>query len=240
VGQISVGVDSFNNPAKPPHPPNVGYDSKFGGFRGGTIEGIRQKLDYLKALGVGAIWFTPVLANCQFLDAAPNEGTYHGYGIQNFLAIDPRFASDPGKVDEELRRLIEETHAQGMYVIFDIVLNHTGDVFAYPSGSEAAYSDWPYPVKWRDETGNARAQWPVAESIPNPPLNATVFPDELRRNEFFRRQGVPKQGGPETVGDFVSLKQLLTGNYELGNVLIRSFQYLIAQYDIDGFRIDTL
>jgi glycosidase len=41
-------------------------------------------------------------------------------------------------------------------------------------------------------------------------------------------------------GDFASLKQLLTGNRELGDVLIRSFQYLIAKYDIDGFRIDTL
>jgi glycosidase len=80
----------------------------------------------------------------------------------------------------------------------------------------------------------------LAEAIPNPALDAAVFPDELRRNMYFRRQGKPRPDGPETIGDFSSLKQLLTGNPALGNVLIRNFQYLIAKYDLDGFRIDTL
>src|ERR1700730_15854124 len=65
-------VDRFNNPAAPP---KTAFDAKFGGFQGGTIEGMRQKLGYLKGLGVGAVWFTPVLKNCQFLDGHPNEGT---------------------------------------------------------------------------------------------------------------------------------------------------------------------
>ena len=231
-------VDRFNNPARPP----LGvFDAKFGGFQGGTIEGMRQKLDYLKALGVGAVWFTPVLKNCQFLEGRPDEGTYHGYGIQNFLEIDPRLASDHQHPGEELRLFVDDAHAKGIYVIFDIVLNHTGDVFAYPSGSQAPFSDTAYdPVRWRDEAGNARVDWTVAEAIPNPARDAAVYPDELRRNEFFRRQGTPRPGGSETIGDFASLKQLLTTNHELGNVLISSFQYLIAAYDIDGFRIDTL
>jgi len=231
-------VDRFNNPKN--NPKNHPYDAKFGEFQGGTIEGIRQKLDYLKDLGVGAIWFTPVIKNCQFLNGVANEGTYHGYSIQNFLEIDPRFASDPNNADRELQTFIDEAHSKGIYIIFDIVLNHTGDVFAYPSGSEAPYSDTPYPVSWRDEKGTPRSDWPIAENIPTPPADATVFPDELRRNDFFRRQGHAKAGGPETIGDFSSLKQLLTSKPELGNVLIRSFQYLIAKYDIDGFRIDTL
>jgi glycosidase len=231
-------VDRFNNSSAPPV--SV-FDAKFGGFQGGTIEGMRQKLDYLKDLGVGAVWFTPVLKNCQFLNREPNEGTYHGYGIQNFLEIDPRFSSSAGDAAKELRRFVDDAHARGIYVIFDIVLNHTGDVFAYPSGSEAAFSDAPYdPVHWRDERGNARADWTVGENVSDPLPDATVFPDELRRNEFFRRQGTPRPGGPETVGDFSSLKQLLTANRELGDILIRCFQYLIAAYDIDGFRIDTL
>jgi len=231
-------VDRFNHPTTPPkHQP---YNDKFGEFQGGTIEGIRQKLDYLKDLGVGAIWFTPVIKNCQFLMGNANEGSYHGYGIQNFLEIDPRFASDPDNADQELRTFIDEAHAKGIYIIFDIVLNHMGDVFAYPSGSKDDYSDSPYPISWRDEQGNARPDWTVAENIPNLPADAAVFPDELRRNEFFRRQGVAKSGGVETIGDFDSLKQLLTNNPELGSILIRSFQYLIAKYDIDGFRIDTL
>lgn len=231
-------VDRFNNPVADPK--SQPFDAPFGGFQGGTIEGVRQKLEYLKQLGVGAIWLSPVIKNCQFLNGQPNDGTYHGYGFQDFLQIDPRFATNPNDAERELQQLITEAHTKGIYIIFDIVLNHMGDVFAYPSGSQAPFSDTPYPIQWRDAMGNARPEWSVAEDIPNPSPNAAVFPDELRRNAFFRRQGSPRLSGPETVGDFASLKQLLTTNKDLWNVLIRSFQYMIAKYDIDGFRIDTL
>ncbi|HXH64749.1 MAG TPA: alpha-amylase family glycosyl hydrolase [Mariprofundaceae bacterium] len=234
-------VDRFNNPTSPPSSmPAIPYDAKYGGFQGGTVAGIRHKLSYLKDLGVGAIWFTPVLKNCQFLDGRTDDGSYHGYGIQDFLHLDPRLFSDAAKADEELQALIDDAHAHGIYIVFDIVLNHAGDVFAYASGSEADHSDAPQTVHWRDADGYPRADWPVAEDIPNPPPDAAVFPDELRRNAFFRRQGKPEHNGPETIGDFSSLKQMLTADHQLGNDLIRIFQYLIARYDIDGFRIDTL
>src|SRR5579859_7701255 len=135
-------VDRFNNPVAGPK--NLPYDANFGGFQGGTIEGMRQQLDYLKQLGVGAIWFTPVLKNYQFLNGMPNDGSYHGYGIHDFLHIDPRLASDPNTVEQELERFITEAHARGIYIIFDIVLNHTGDVFAYPTGAQAPFSETPY------------------------------------------------------------------------------------------------
>ena len=101
-------------------------------FQGGTFNGIREQLDYLKTLGAGAIWLSPVQKNCQY------SPSYHGYGIQDFLAIEPRFASnpalakqDPRFVENELRQLVDEAHARGIYIIFDIVLHHAGDVFAY-------------------------------------------------------------------------------------------------------------
>jgi len=227
-------VDRFNNLSAPPR--NLPFDAPFGGFQGGTLEGMREKLPYLKELGAGAIWFTPVLFNGQKLNGAPNDGTYHGYGITDFLSIDPRFASAPGKAEQELLDFVRAAHAQGLYVIFDIVLNHTGDVFAYQGfGSTAPFSDTARTVRWRDPDGNAGA-FDDAASIP--PASAAVFPDELRRNEFFRRQG---KGGPiETVGDFESLKQMLTANPDLGQVLIACYQSLIARFDVDGFRIDTL
>ncbi len=229
-------VDRFNNPTAPPQ---TTFDAQFGGFQGGTLQGVTEKLDYLKAMGVGAIWMTPVLKNLQFLNDQANEGSYHGYGIQNFLELDPRFASS-GDVDAELRAFVDAAHARGIYIIFDMVLNHAGDVFAYASGSEAERSDAPQTINWRDARGRPRVDWTEGGDIVGPPADATVFPDELRRNIFFRRQGRAAAGGPETVGDFASLKQMLTENYALGNILIRGFQYLIAKYDLDGFRIDTL
>lgn len=237
-------VDRFNNPSAPPR--HLPYDSIFDGFQGGTFNGIRERLPYLKQLGVGALWLSPVLKNCQY-----RESSYHGYGIQDFLRVEPRFASSPAAAERELRALVDAAHALGIYIIFDIVLNHTGDVFAYQcragdaacqgtQGSEAAFSDTAYPVMWRDEHGEAREDWPVAEAIANPPLDAVVWPAELRYNAYFRRQGLPQPGGDETIGDFASLKQMLTSNHQLQDVLIRAYQYLIARYDIDGFRIDTL
>ena len=242
-------VDRFNNPFAPPR--FSPFDGLCGEFQGGTFEGVRQQLDYLQQLGVGAIWLSPVLKNCQ-----SSPYTYHGYGIQDFLQVDPRFASDPQAAklnpqlaEAELQALIDEAHARGMYVIFDIVLNHAGDVFEYrfDGGGSSAEADWrdtPYTVAWRDEYGQGRTDWGTP---PDKPLHdAAVWPAELRRNEFFRRQG---RGG-EAGGDFASLKELVTGlqqtdaqqgmHYPVRNILIRAYQYLIAKYDVDGYRIDTL
>ena len=65
-------------------------------WQGGTIRGIAQKLDYLGRLGITALWIGPVLKQKARLD------TYHGYGIQDFLEVDPRdkgrsFSFDPGR-----------------------------------------------------------------------------------------------------------------------------------------------
>jgi glycosidase len=237
-------IDRFNNPAAPPH--HQPWDQPWGDFQGGTFAGIKQQLDYLQELGVGAIWLSPLLKNCQFTPS------YHGYGIQNFLAVEPRFSADPEQarkdpqfVENELRELVDEAHARNIYVIFDIVLHHVGDVFAYSSsGSVAPWSNQPYPILWRDEHGDANPAW--SEAPDNPPLDAAVWPRELQENRFFKRQGnafVDTQIIP--AGDFYSLKALVT-DYQstegtiVFQTLVRSFNYLIAKYDIDGFRIDTL
>lgn len=242
-------VDRFNNPESSPR--FSPYDGAHGVFQGGNFNGIREQLAYLHQLGVGAIWLSPVFKNCQY-----NPFTYHGYGIQDFLQIDPRFASNPTAaaeqpdlVEKELRDLVDEAHAYGIYIILDIVLNHSGDIFEYildnsSRVSEANWRDRPYTINWRDENGKGREDW--TDAPPNPHSNAAVWPTELRRNEYFRRKG---RGG-EAGGDFASLKEMVTGfwevtgdkgfQYPVRNILILAFQYAIARYDVDGFRIDTL
>jgi glycosidase len=233
-------TDRFNNPQAPPR---RNWDDTVEDYQGGTLNGVREKLDYLQGLGVGAIWISPVQMNCMY------RPSYHGYGIQNFLRIDPRMASDPeaaetdpGLAEGELVNLVDAAHARGMYVIFDVVLNHSGDVFEYLSDdggtSQAPFHDHPYPVRWRDENGIGRPDWPDAAGVPNASPKALVWPRELHDNVFFRRQGATASDGP---GDFASLKEFATERSEsLRNVLIRAHQYLIAKFDADGFRIDTL
>lgn len=238
-------VDRFNNPVA--RPANSPWDMPYNGFQGGSFEGIRQRLDYIKDLGFRALWISPVLKNCSY-----NPYSYHGYGIQNFLTIDPRFCSNPVRAQKdtrfaemELERLVNEAHARGLYVIFDIVLNHTGDVFEYTGfGSTAPWVREPYRVAWRDVNGSPRSDWP--EPPQDAPPEAAILPVELRRNEFFRRRGQ----GDNANGDFSALKELVTEyfefdpvygtSYPVREILIRIYQYLLARFDPDGFRIDTL
>ncbi|HMD49428.1 MAG TPA: alpha-amylase family glycosyl hydrolase, partial [Bryobacteraceae bacterium] len=236
-------VDRFNNSqAAPRHQPFD--DPNFFGFQGGNLASIQDQLPYIQQLGAGAIWLSPVLKNVPF-----QEGTYHGYGIHDFLHVDARFARNPANADDELRALVDAAHQLGLYVILDIVLNHTGDVFAYvcdpgetdcinSQGSEADFRAAARAVQWRDALGNPHPEWPDVAAIPHPSTDAVVWPSELQKNDWFRRQGMP--GSDDTVGDFASLKQFRTDFTQVQQYLVRCYQYVIARFDIDGFRIDTL
>jgi len=237
-------VDRFNNSLAPPrHQPFD--DPNYYDFQGGNLASIQDQLPYIKQLGAGAIWLSPVLKNVPF-----QGGTYHGYGIHDFLHVDPRFARDPNHADDELRSLVDAAHNLGLYVILDTVLNHTGDVFAYVcdagesnclnnQGSQADFRPSPRAIQWRDAQGNAHPEWPDVGTIPSPSPDAGVWPLELQKNDWLRRQGTSGPGD-DTVGDFASLKQFRTDLTDLQQLLTRAYQYVVARFDVDGFRIDTL
>src|SRR4030095_8374825 len=75
---------------------------------------------YLARVGVTAIWVSPVFKQVKF------QETYHGYGVQNFLDVDPHFGSR-----DDLKALVQTAHRHGVRVILDIILNHSGAVFSY-------------------------------------------------------------------------------------------------------------
>ena len=117
-------TDRFNNPATPPAST---WNQQYNYRQGGTFKGIEAQLDYIAGLGAGAIWISPVLKN-----AKPEWAYgYPGYSTQDFLSIDGRFASDgtEATAETELAQLIEAAHARGLYIILDIVINHTARVF---------------------------------------------------------------------------------------------------------------
>ncbi len=263
-------TDRFNNDGNAPAGP---WNQIYGFRQGGTFNGITAGLDYLQQLGVGAIWITPVLKNSM----PPGwEYNYHGYGIQDFLTIDERFASDntTATAELELAALVDAAHARDIYVIFDIVINHSSRVFDYflngttiveldnnaaimnaPPGSEP-------PIEWLNGIGFPRADWtnsfPAGTSLS--PDDA-VWPSDLQRADFFRRRGnrlsdnSPAKGN-FIEGDFGSFRQLVMeyaanapdqsalhtsyGQYPVLNIMIQAYWYLIARFDIDGFRIDTV
>ncbi len=95
-------------------------------YHGGDLQGIINKLSYLKDLGVTALWLTPWYDNYDRLneielkEGKPSTG-FHGYNAQDFYAVDEHFG-DLAK----LRELVEEAHKVGIKIIQDQVVNHTG------------------------------------------------------------------------------------------------------------------
>jgi glycosidase len=77
----------------------------------GDIEGIISKLDYIRNLGVTAIWFSPLYKSPDY---------DYGYDVSDYKAIDEKFGTM-----EEFDRLLEECHKRDLNVIMDMVLNHT-------------------------------------------------------------------------------------------------------------------
>ena len=86
-----------------------------GGRHGGDIQGIIDRLGYIREMGFTAIWFNPLLEN-----KMPSY-SYHGYSTTDFYRVDPRFGSN-----ELYRELVTAAKDQGIDVIADMIVNHVG------------------------------------------------------------------------------------------------------------------
>lgn len=192
-------------------------------FYGGTIKGIAQHLDYIAGLGCTAIWLSPVFEN--------NANSYHGYDINNYLNVDPHFGTK-----QDLLDLVNAAHNWSrngkpwpIRVILDVVINHSGDNWAYQNDNAYFYwQDWQFPFGfWRR---------------PDRPL-----PTELQNPNWYHRRGRIRNYDtpPENQrGDIATLKDFTNDDDATGsdviNALIKLHCYWIREADIDGFRVDAV
>ena len=107
-------------------------------FYGGDIQGIIERLDYLKQLGVNGIYLTPIFESI----------SSHKYNTTDYFKIDPHFGTD-----KEFKLLVEEAHQRGMKVMVDAVFNHIGSMSSQfqdviMRGKESPYYEWFYINEW--------------------------------------------------------------------------------------------
>ncbi|QGG55373.1 alpha,alpha-phosphotrehalase [Paenibacillus sp. B01] len=176
----------------------------------GDIPGIISKLDYLKGLGVGLIWICPIYKS-------PNDD--NGYDISDYQDIMEEFGTMA-----DFDRLLEETHARGMKLILDLVINHTSDEHPWFIESRSSRdSDKRDYYIWRDphaETGAEPNNW---ESIFGGP--AWEFDDKTGQyfmHIFSRRQ-------PDLNWENDAVRRDL---YDMVNWWLDK--------GIDGFRVDAI
>ena len=207
---------------------------KLRGFEGGDLRGIIQKIDegYFQNLGVNAIWMTPIVE--QIHDGI-DEGTgvsygFHGYWTRDWTKLDPNYGTE-----KDLAELVEKAHANGIRILLDGVINHTGPVTAIDS---------VWPDEWvRTEpqcdfkTYKTNTDCTLVKNLPDikTESNADValppfliakwkaegrYESEVRElDDFFTRTGYPR--APKYY-------------------IIKWLTDYIVEFGIDGYRADTV
>ena len=125
--------------------PRSFYDSNNDGI--GDLNGITEKLDYLKDLGITLIWVCPIFKS-------PMDD--NGYDISDYYDVNPEFGTK-----EDLERLIAEAEKRGIKIILDLVINHTSDEHEWfleaLRNPESKYRD--YYIFKRGENGLPPTNW---------------------------------------------------------------------------------
>ena len=111
----------------------------------GDLNGITQRLDYLKELGVDAIWLTPVY---------PSPQVDFGYDISDYKNIDPQYGTLA-----DFDRLVAEARKRHIRMVMDMVMNHTSDKHEWfiqsRSSRDNPYRDW---YMWHDGKGQTATE----------------------------------------------------------------------------------
>lgn len=93
-------------------------------YHGGDIKGLIDKVPYLKDLGITTLWITPIVKNINtnmMADKGGKQYGYHGYWASDFTKIDPHLGTE-----EDLKNLIDLLHENGIKLMVDVVINHSG------------------------------------------------------------------------------------------------------------------
>ncbi len=203
-------------------------------FLGGDLKGITEKIQsgYFSALGVDALWFSPVNEQIHgFVDEGSGDTyAFHGYWIKDWTSIEPNWGTEA-----DLKTLVETAHSNGIRVILDVIINHTGPVTekdpVWPSDwvrtePQCSYQDYESTVYCTLVKNLPDIITEQTKEVDLPPQLKEKWEAEGRLEKemqeldaFFKRTGYPR-----------------TPRY----YIIKWITDFIRKYGIDGFRIDTV
>ncbi|WP_445174052.1 alpha-amylase family glycosyl hydrolase [Microcoleus sp.] len=131
----------------------------WGKYWGGDLQGVIDKLDYLKDMGVTAVWLTPLFEQVEALFI--EQAAIHGYWIKDFKRLNPRFIAkgDNPSInqtqetkDTVFDKLVYELHQRKMKLVLDIVCNHSNPDFSGKKGE--LYDDGVKIADFNDDKDN--------------------------------------------------------------------------------------
>jgi glycosidase len=261
LGEVVYFVlpDRFNNGnpyrLEPGAPDENGFDpANPDFFHGGDLQGITEKLDYLRDLGVTSIWMAPVFRNRavqNYGDGVRSKAGYHGYWILDFTDVDPHFGSKG-----DLQHLITEAKQRGIGTILDVVVNHTADVIQPKNGVHAYQYKFSKPYldahgkPFEDRDYINREDFPALDPEISFPVTPTFLsdkdrtiksPDWLNDPTVYHNRGDASTGGESVdYGDVSGLDDLFTEQLRVVRGMIGIYVGWIKSFDISGFRMDTV
>lgn len=223
-------IDRFDDGDPGNNDQGVGeYDpSRNSHYSGGDLKGVERRLAYIRELGASAIWITPPVAN-RWWDPTRKHTGYHGYWASNFMEVDAHYGTLA-----EYQQLGRAMRSQGLKLVQDIVLNHTGDYFDYQAPPPADDPGHGY-VSYRQADDPAPTQWPFS-------LNDPRRAEDRKVAAYHWTPPISDYQNPVQVSDWqmAGLDDLNTGNPLVRRALRQSYNYWIDRVGVDAYRVDTI
>ncbi|WP_372746214.1 alpha-amylase family glycosyl hydrolase, partial [Lutibacter sp.] len=208
--------------------------SKLRSFEGGDIIGITKKIEegYFTNLGINAIWLTPIVEQ---IHGDVDEGTgatygFHGYWAKDWTALDPNFGTK-----EDLKNLVEVAHKNGIRIVLDGVINHTGPVTKL---DPVWPTDWVRTdVQCSYEDYESTVMCTLVKNLPDIKTEsneAVEIPTELA--EKWKAEGRYEQEMKELDAFFARTGYPRAPRF----YIMKWLTDYITEFGIDGYRADTV
>ena len=238
-------------------------------FHGGDIKGLTKNLDYIKSLGMNAIWLTAAYEQSHGWVGGGENGNfqhyaYHGYYALDFTSLD----ANMGTVDE-FREFVTEAHKRGIRVVMDVVMNHSGYAtlkdmcdfgFGVRSDGKNACEEWTpgsgesYHNKPISEAADSRwdswwgANWlrfgAYGGCGSDDLTTCTSFLPDFKNEPNGSSVNLPtflvnKWQTADAAHDIPAAKAYREGNMSVADFEAHWLASWVEEFGIDGFRCDT-